>query len=621
MLALAMGVPVAFASSGSAGAQADPPIPDDGLPPVVIAGSPVVSERTEILAAGVSGLVDREIDTFPNTQAHVLAFAELNGVIYVGGKFTQVDFAAGGSAPQSFLAAFDRDTGNWIPGFQPTLDGAVWDLKILDSGMLVVAGQFSNVDGAADTAAIAFLDPVTGAVVPDSELGIRLTGSDRRPLIRAMDIEGQYLYLAGNFTRLTGTDGVERQVNQVGRVDLTTGRIDTNFRPQPDGIVFDIDADGDRVYFVGNFYNVNGEFHPGLGVVSSANAEFIPGLQPFVRTNSRSYQQAITSLGDEVWMVGSEHNRQVYQASDYGLIRSWVSDPYGDGQAVTELNGIVYTGSHAVRQGNPTNLYRNAIRWPNPVADTIGAPPGTPAIQPIRYMGAFDTSIHEQIDWVPQIGADGGEGSWELFADSTDCLWSGGDFTRGSFDGDTPRFVKGFAKFCAVDQTPPEPPSSPTAEVVGGGVDLAWEASPGDDRPGEVRYELLKNDGVFASFISTLTFRDPDGTPDDRYFVRAMDVAGNRSATTRVFTADSGPDTSRPTTPQNLAFSVDPDVDPNDVTLTWDASTDNVGVTEYRVLRNGVEIDTTPDTTYVVVDAPSACTWNQLSPSGASTTT
>ena len=192
-----------------------------------------------------------------------------------------------------------------------------------------------------------------------------------------------------------------------------------------------------------------------------------------------------------MWQAGSEHNRQVYRASDYGLIRSWVSHPYGDGQALAELNGIVYTGSHA--NGN-TNLYQDAYRWPG--LD------GATSSKPIRWMGAFSTVNPEHLTWYPSIGSQYGEGSWELFADSTDCLWTGGDFNRGSYDGNVPRYVRGFAKFCAADTTPPAPPTSPSATARDGGIDLAWEASTGDDRGGEVRYEILKNDSVFASYIS-----------------------------------------------------------------------------------------------------------------------
>ncbi|MEM1334829.1 MAG: hypothetical protein AAGG08_15375, partial [Actinomycetota bacterium] len=345
-----------------------------------------------------------------------------------------------------------------------------------------------------------------------------------------------------------------------------------------------------------------------LGVVNAANGELVPGLEPWLRVDTRvqfNYLQAVMALDDEVWQVGSQHVRQVYRADDHRLIRNWISQPRGDGQAVTELNGIVYTGSHAVAgQGRPTWLYRDATTYPS--LD------GWTDRQPVRYMAAFDNSVDQQIPWVPQIGAARGEGSWALYADSTDCLWSGGDINRGSFDGDTPRFASGFVKFCAADRTPPAPPEDPTATNVGGGVNLAWQQSSGDDRDGDdIFYELLKNGEIFASYISITTFRDPDGTPDDRYFVRAMDRTGNRSATTQVFTANDGPDTTRPTTPQSLGAAIDP-ADLDDVELVWDASSDNVAVTEYQVLRNGVEIGRSAAATFRVVDAPEGDSWFQV---------
>jgi hypothetical protein len=106
---------------------------------------------------------------------------------------------------------------------------------------------------------------------------------------------------------------------------------------------------------------------------------------------------------------------------------------------------------------------------------------------------------------------------------------------------------------------------------------------------------------VLASFVSVTTFRAAVGTSTDRYFVRALDAAGNRSSTTRVFTSASAVDTSAPTTPKNLVGVVAAN---NDVTLSWTASTDNVGVKEYVVFRNGVVIATVTTPTAVVL-APS----------------
>src|SRR6185369_14763274 len=57
----------------------------------------------------------------------------------------------------------------------------------------------------------------------------------------------------------------------------------------------------------------------------------------------------------------------------------------------------------------------------------------------------------------------------------------------------------------------------------------------------------------------------------------------------------STPDTIPPTAPTNLAA---PSVMWNQVNLSWTASTDNVGVTGYRVFRNGTQIATTTGTSY-----------------------
>ncbi|MFB9184997.1 fibronectin type III domain-containing protein, partial [Dactylosporangium sucinum] len=56
-----------------------------------------------------------------------------------------------------------------------------------------------------------------------------------------------------------------------------------------------------------------------------------------------------------------------------------------------------------------------------------------------------------------------------------------------------------------------------------------------------------------------------------------------------------GTDTTPPSTPTGLAS---PAKTANSVSLTWNASTDNVGVTGYRVLRGGTQVGTTATTSY-----------------------
>ena len=53
-------------------------------------------------------------------RAYVLGLAESGNTIFVGGKFRSVQHGPGGAkVTQSYLAAFDRDTGEFIPTFTP----------------------------------------------------------------------------------------------------------------------------------------------------------------------------------------------------------------------------------------------------------------------------------------------------------------------------------------------------------------------------------------------------------------------------------------------------------------------------------------------------------------------
>src|SRR5215467_10643569 len=68
------------------------------------------------------------------------------------------------------------------------------------------------------------------------------------------------------------------------------------------------------------------------------------------------------------------------------------------------------------------------------------------------------------------------------------------------------------------------------------------------------------------------------------YRVRATDVAGNASpfSATASATTKASVDTTAPTSPTNLVASAPSS---SQIRLTWTASTDNVGVSGYRVER------------------------------------
>src|SRR5581483_606726 len=126
----------------------------------------------------------------------------------------------------------------------------------------------------------------------------------------------------------------------------------------------------------------------------------------------------------------------------------------------------------------------------------------------------------------------------------------------------------------AVDVSPPQPPASLAARWLPGPsrVELSWPAALDD--LGVVAYEVAR-DGVVLGQTSATSFVDPGIVPATTYSyaVVAIDAAGNRSAA--------------------AAASA-----PTRVDLSWAASTDDVGVTAYRIYRNGVAIATVGATAY-----------------------
>src|SRR6266853_1496928 len=93
------------------------------------------------------------------------------------------------------------------------------------------------------------------------------------------------------------------------------------------------------------------------------------------------------------------------------------------------------------------------------------------------------------------------------------------------------------------------------------------------------------------------------------YTVAARDAAGNISANSASvsITTASAADTTPPSTPTGLTAAAAGSTGAN---LSWSASTDNVGVTGYIVRRNGVQVATPATTSYADTGLSAATTYS-----------
>ena len=146
------------------------------------------------------------------------------------------------------------------------------------------------------------------------------------------------------------------------------------------------------------------------------------------------------------------------------------------------------------------------------------------------------------------------------------------------------------------DSQAPTVPTGLAASVVSATqVNLAWNAA--TDDVGVTGYYVYLNDQPLSTTASTsFTHTGLAAGATYNYRVSAYDAVPNHSAWTAVVSATTTlADTQAPSVPTGLAASV---VSGTQVNLSWNASTDNVGVTGYYVYLNDQRLATTTSTSF-----------------------
>jgi beta-glucosidase len=181
-------------------------------------------------------------------------------------------------------------------------------------------------------------------------------------------------------------------------------------------------------------------------------------------------------------------------------------------------------------------------------------------------------------------------------------------------DGKTALFPYGFGLTYSspVDTAPPSTPTGLTATNLScSAVTINWTAS--TDNVGVVGYDIRRDGSIVGTSTGTsFTATALSGSTTYLFEVRAKDAAGNTSAWAGLnVTTPACTDTSPPSTPGTPTAS---GITATSANLAWTASTDNVGVTGYDVVR-------VQGTTETVVSSPTSnsAALTGLSPSTAYT--
>jgi chitodextrinase len=157
-----------------------------------------------------------------------------------------------------------------------------------------------------------------------------------------------------------------------------------------------------------------------------------------------------------------------------------------------------------------------------------------------------------------------------------------------------------FTDSIVLDTTAPTISSVAASGITGSSANVTWTTS--EPSTSRVEYGLTTAFGSFTPLDSTLvsshavTVSGLSPATTYRYRVRSIDAAGNeRVGNNNTFTTAAGADIVPPSTPTGLAAVA---ASPMQVNLSWNAATDNVGVTGYIVFRNGVQVGTPAGTSF-----------------------
>ena len=156
-------------------------------------------------------------------------------------------------------------------------------------------------------------------------------------------------------------------------------------------------------------------------------------------------------------------------------------------------------------------------------------------------------------------------------------------------------------------QAPTVPTGLAVTAVSGTQVNLAWNAS--TDNVGVTGYYVYLNDQPLAT-TTARSFSHTGLTAGNTYNYRvsAYDAVPNHSAWTAAVSATTVlADTQAPSVPTGLAASA---VSGTQINLSWNASTDNVGVTGYYVYLNDAPLAVTSQTSFSHTGLATGATYN-----------
>jgi hypothetical protein len=294
------------------------------------------------------------------TNGRVNAVVYLGNTVYIGGSFTAVrPPGGGGEVTRNRLAAFNAGTGALL-SWNPNANNTIRAMKVSPAGTRVyVAGAFTSVGGVVRARAAA-LHPTSGAAfgwdpyVNDDVKAITTSNS------------GATVYLGGDFD---SAEGAGRR--HLAAINATSGALSTTFKPVVTGgasggdfatvLAMDVSADGNTLYFGGDFDAINGSPRRNSAAVSTGIATLRTWRPSLTSVPVASLD--VSASGRTVFIGGRGNGGFVHAyGPTAGGSPVWAVASDGDVEAVRVSSSLVYVGGHFNAIGGVSRGHLAALR-------------------------------------------------------------------------------------------------------------------------------------------------------------------------------------------------------------------------------------------------------------------
>ncbi|WP_066224096.1 fibronectin type III domain-containing protein [Formosa haliotis] len=329
--------------------------------------------------------------------------------------------------------------------------------------------------------------------------------------------------------------------------------------------------------------------------------ELLDEVPPSIPTGLVSSNITSNSL-DLSWSASTDN----VGVTDYEVFMDGISQGLSSGLLTQSITGLSPNTSYSFtvlavdgsgnRSGQSTGL----------TVATLELLDETPPSIPIGLVSSNITSNSLDLSWSASTD-NVGVTDYEVFMDGISQGLSGGLLTQ-SITGLSPNTSYSFTVLAVdgsgnrsgqstgltvatlelLDETPPSIPTGlVSSNITSNSLDLIWSAS--TDNVGVTDYEVFM-DGISQGLSSGLLTQSITGlSPNTSYSftVLAVDGSGNRSGQSTGLTVATLEllDETPPSIPIGLVSS---NITSNSLDLSWSASTDNVGVTDYEVFMDGI---------------------------------